>query len=103
MSAQSTVQSPSALRRLLNKSIGALALGLALTLAAIGAYRASQPPPVETQAPTSIAPVSLAPDPAQLGVMGYINAHESGAKVPAIDPAQQSVIDYLRIHGAPIE
>jgi hypothetical protein len=103
MSAQSTVQSPSALRRRLNKSIGAIALGLALTLAAIGAYRASQPPPVETQAPASIAPVSVAIDPAQLGVMGYINAHESGASAPAIDPAQQSVIDYLRIHGAPIE
>jgi hypothetical protein len=74
-----------------------MALGLALLLTLVGllVYRFIAPPQ-----PASLTPVAapaVAVDPAQQGVMGYIDAHRIAPAV-AVDPAQQGVMGYIDAH-----
>lgn len=58
---------------------------------------------VERAVPPSAAPVrapAAIADPAQQGVMGYLQAHSLAApETAAADPAQQGVMGYLRAHS----
>jgi hypothetical protein len=93
LSAQSTVQTPTTARRFTGKGGIAIFLGLALALTSFAAYRAAQAP-----APASIPQASAIYDPAQQGVMSYIQTHSAAAPALAADPAQQGVMGYIQTH-----
>jgi hypothetical protein len=71
--------------------------------AANPAISVSVPAPLDTHEQYMPANVSIRVDPAQQSVLDYVRAHESvpsrTAAVP-VDAATQSVLDYLRAHAA---
>ena len=80
-----------------------LGLSLALVLAALAAYRSVSAPAVSIPEVRSAEAPAARLDPAQQSVMDYVRAHSAiqpnRTGVVTVDPAQQSVLDYLRAHS----
>lgn len=96
MSAQVT-QAPSIVRQIIFRYRWPIALGILCVVAALAAFHFTN---ASSSAPTSFTNASWASyaDPAQQGVLGYLQAHERVAEASASDPAQQGVLGYLRAH-----
>jgi hypothetical protein len=117
-------QTPTTVRQTIVRYRWAIALGLLIVVAALGAYRFTSvpaPTPAMDRAQASLVEpaaqsvldylrvhsivqplptpaVSL--DPAQQSVMEHLRAHENAERPPAPwDPAVQAVLEYLRAHS----
>jgi hypothetical protein len=81
-----------------------LGLSLVLGVAALAAYRYTTVPAVSIPEVRSIQAPAARLDPAQQSVLDYLRAHSATqpnrTAVVTVDPAQQSVLDYLRAHSA---
>ena len=81
-----------------------LGLSLALVVAAFATYRWISAPTVSIPEVRSAEAPAARLDPAQQSVLDYLRAHSAiqanSPTVVAVDPAAQSVLDYLRAHGA---
>src|SRR5262245_7778635 len=74
-----------------------LGLGLVIVIAAFATYRYIAAPAVSVLPANTTTMAAL--DPAQQGVSDYLRVHTID-RAPVLDPAQQGVSDYLRAHSA---
>ena len=100
MSAQTVSQTSTILRQIIIRYRWICALGLLIVVAALVAYRFTSVPAAPTPA-VDRAQASLV-EPAAQSVLDYLRAHSSVQSLPlpavSLDPAQQSVPSYLRVH-----
>jgi hypothetical protein len=100
MSVQTLPQRSTNIRQAIIRSSWLLGLGLLIVAAVLGVYRLNSAP--ATPAPAVGRAQALPIDPAVQSVLDYLRAHSSVQPLPTpavpLDPAQQSVMDYLRSH-----
>jgi hypothetical protein len=98
MSAQTVSQPSTTIRQIFVRYRWAIALSLLSIVIALVAYHFSSVPAVATPV-ASVSQVSFV-DPAQQSVLDYLRAHRTVAESRPLDPAQQGVMSYLRAHAA---
>jgi hypothetical protein len=100
MNTQTVSQTSSNIRQTLVRYRWAIALGLLIAVAALVAYRFTSVPAGPTRA-VDRAQASLV-EPAQQSVLDYLRVHTLVQTLPTpavpLDHAQQGVMDYLRAH-----
>ena len=101
MSPHTMAQTLTSVRQAVRKHGWWLILSLVLVVAALSAYRSVSLPTASVPVATSTKPTT-AVDPVQQSVLDYLRAHNTEQPVAAAaapnDPAQQGVMDYLRAH-----
>jgi hypothetical protein len=100
MTAQTVSQMSTILRQMIARYRWIGALGVLIVVAALVAYRFASAPVAPTPA-VARAQASLV-EPAAQSVLDYLHAHGAVQPLPtsvmSLDPAQQSVLSYLRAH-----
>jgi hypothetical protein len=104
MTTHTVAQTLTSIRQTIGRYAWWLGLSFALVVAALAAYRSVSAPAVSIpEVRSGEAPVARL-DPAQQSVLDYLRAHSANqpllAPATSLDPAQQSVLDYLRAHRA---
>ena len=96
MTAQTVSQMSTILRQMIARYRWIGALGVLIVVAALVAYRFASAPVAPTPAQASLV------EPAAQSVLDYLHAHGAVQPLPtsvmSLDPAQQSVLSYLRAH-----
>ncbi len=102
MGTHSTLPTQTSRRQTISRYGFAIAFSLVLAVSAMSAYRFTSMAPTPA-ALTSSRPAALV-DPAQQSVLAYLRVHSSVASLglvsATLDPAQQSVMRYVEAHSA---
>src|SRR5438309_1515575 len=99
MTTHTVAQTLTNIRQTIGRSAWWLGLSFALVVVALAAYRSVSAPAVSIPEVSSVQVPAARLDPAQQSVMDYLRTHRAVETRP-LDPAQQSVMDYLRAHSA---
>jgi hypothetical protein len=100
MSTRTGSQTFTNVRQMIGRYVRWLGLILLFVAAAVGVYRYATPP--TATAPAASAKRATSVDPAVQSVFDYLRAHSTVQAFPTptapLDAAQQGVMDYVRVH-----
>ncbi|HEY3231059.1 MAG TPA: hypothetical protein VGJ87_17665 [Roseiflexaceae bacterium] len=102
MTTHTVAQTLNNIRQTIGRYVWWLGLSLVLVVATLAAYRSVSAPTVSIPEVRSIQAPAARLDPAQQGIFDYLRVHSgerASRAAPSLDAAQQSVMDYLRAHS----
>ena len=98
MTTHTVAQTLTNVRQTIGRSAWWLGLSLVLVVAALATYHYTTVPAVSVSEVSSVRTPAARLDPAQQSVLDYLRVHGAVQTQP-LDPAQQRVMDYLRAHS----
>jgi hypothetical protein len=99
MTTHTLAQTLTNVRQMIGRYAGWLGLSLVIAVVALAAYRYTTVPAISVPEVSNVRAPVVRLDPAQQSVLDYLRAHDAVETRP-LDPTTQSVLDYLRAHRA---